>query len=123
MTTPVKKRRTSSQQKGQGAEQRALDYLKKQGLQLIDQNFTIRGGEIDLIMQEGNTLVFIEVRARRAGSLVHPFESITPAKCKHIQLAAQIFMMKKQAHNFHLRFDVIGVNLHNNQIDWLKDAF
>lgn len=117
------KSQTSAQAKGQRAELLALSYLQKQGLMLVEQNFTIRGGEVDLIMQEKDTLVFIEVRARQANSLVHPFESITPQKCRNIQLAAQVFLMKHQAHHFYLRFDVIGVNLHNNEVEWLKNAF
>jgi putative endonuclease len=117
------KTQTAAQAKGQRAERLALSYLQKQGLILREQNFTVKGGEIDLIMQEDNTLVFVEVKARYPGSLVHPFESITPAKCKSIQLAAQIYLVRKRAHHFYLRFDVIGVNLHNDEIEWLKNAF
>lgn len=117
------KSQTSAQAKGQYAEIIALQHLKKHGLRLVAQNFTIRGGELDLVMQDNDTLVFVEVRSRQKGSLVHPFESITPQKCKNIQLAAQVFIMKHHAHHFYLRFDVIGVNLHNNEVEWLKNAF
>lgn len=110
-------------QKGAYAEALALRYLQTQGLTVVQQNFTVKGGEIDLIMREGKTLVFVEVKARHAQSLVGPFESVTPVKIKRIQLAAQIFMLRPWTHQFHLRFDVIAVNLHNDQVDWLKDAF
>lgn len=110
-------------EKGKYAEQLALHYLEAQGLSLVEQNFTVRGGEIDLVMRNDDTLVFVEVRAKAPGALVHPFESITPTKQKRIQFAAQIFLLKRKAHHFYLRFDVIGVNLLNNQIDWLQNAF
>ncbi|WP_292746923.1 YraN family protein, partial [Methylophaga sp. UBA3191] len=52
-------------QSGKQAEQLACNYLEKQGLKLVQRNFYCRRGEIDLIMQDGQTLVFIEVRYRR----------------------------------------------------------
>ncbi len=65
---------------GQAAEKTAMQYLKRQGLRLKEQNFHCRFGEIDLIMCDGPTWVFIEVRCREANAQVSATESITPSK-------------------------------------------
>ena len=62
--------------KGQQIEQQVSRYLQKQGLRLIEQNYQCRGGEIDLIMKEKNTLVFVEVRFRKNARFGSALESI-----------------------------------------------
>ena len=61
-------------------ERAAECYLQQQGLQTIAQNFQRRGGEIDLIMREGATLVFVEVRFRKTDRFGSPVESVTASK-------------------------------------------
>lgn len=118
------KRRVNTQAQGQTGEDLALAYLKARGLNLIERNYRSRMGEIDLIMQDREALVFVEVRARENTRDIHPFETITPQKQRRILQTAQLYL---QTHNksdsIDCRFDVIGVSLHNQHIDWVKDAF
>jgi len=112
--------------RGQAYENAAELYLLKQGLKKIARNYRCRGGEIDLIMQDRDTLAFIEVRYRASGSLVSPLETITPTKQRRIVRTAMVFL---QAHaefaSRPCRFDAIAIEGKQDalRIDWIKDAF
>lgn len=111
---------------GATAEKVALDYLRQQGLILVEKNFHSRQGEIDLIMKEGNSLVFIEVRCRKDKAQVSAAESVTPQKKRKIYKTAQYYLQTFDEPPS-CRFDVIAMT-HNPQnsrytIDWIKQAF
>jgi putative endonuclease len=107
---------------GQLAEDLAAGYLKRQGLKLISSNYRCRFGEIDLIMQDGQTLVFVEVRMRSNPSFGSAAESITPAKQKKLTVTAQHYMQQHGEKNS--RFDaVIMSSLSPEGIEWLRNAF
>ena len=112
--------------RGQAYEDAAEHFLVKQGLSRVARNYRCRGGEIDLIMRERDTLAFIEVRYRASGSLVAPFETITAAKQRRIVRTAMVFL---QAHPEFAarpcRFDAIAIDGQQDalRIDWIKDAF
>jgi len=110
--------------KGRVAEQLACDYLIKNGLKLIDKNFHSRYGEIDLIMQQQNTLVFIEVRYRKNQNYGGAKESVTPSKQQKIQKTA-LFYMQQKGREYNARFDVVAMsgNNKNLNIEWIKNAF
>ena len=114
--------------KGKAAENIACSYLKQNGLKLIDKNFYSRYGEVDLIMQDQDTLVFIEVRYRKNLDYGGALESVTPAKQKKIQTTALYYMQKKGS-EYNSRFDVVALtgNDINNQnklsIEWIQNAF
>ena len=112
-------RRTARQQTGDAAEDAALAHLLGQGLQLVQRNFRCRGGEIDLIMREGATVVFIEVRARASGSHGGAAASITPAKQRRLILAAQTWL-QAQPGTPPCRFDVVA--LEGGRMQWLRNA-
>ncbi len=114
---------------GQQAEQVACDYLQQKGLQLITQNYHCRRGEIDLIMRDTDTLVFVEVRARRNDRFGSALESITADKQSRIIATAQLYLQQNQLQQ-NCRFDVIAVRIQtaadnqNHQVsDWIRDAF
>ncbi|AFI83840.1 YraN family protein [Methylophaga nitratireducenticrescens] len=108
---------------GRQAEQLACDYLKKQGLKLIQRNFHCRRGEIDLIMQDGKTLVFIEVRYRRNAYHGSALESITGSKQSRIIITAQHYLMQS-GWSDNCRFDAIAITATQpDQILWIRDAF
>ena len=65
---------------GRMAEDLALRYLQKHDMTLLERNFRSRFGEIDLIMQENNTIIFVEVRARKNTAFLHPAETIDHSK-------------------------------------------
>lgn len=109
--------------RGAHAEQLAVQYLQLQGLKLIEQNYRGKFGEIDLIMQDGATLVFIEVRLRRNGDFGGAAASIDGNKQQRIVKTAQQYLAKL-ARIPACRFDVVlldGVEERNMQ--WLKNAF
>jgi len=108
---------------GAQAEQLAVQYLQQQGLKLIGQNYRGRFGEIDLIMQDGTTLVFIEVRLRRNAGFGGAAASIDTHKQQRIVRTAQQYLANL-ARIPACRFDVVlldGVEERNMQ--WLKNAF
>lgn len=118
-----------SRNRGQQAEQIACDYLQQQGLQLITQNYHCRRGEIDLIMCDDDTLVFVEVRARRSNRFGSALESITADKQSRIIATAQQYLQQNRLQQ-NCRFDVIAVRIQttadsqNYQVsDWIHDAF
>ncbi len=108
-------------------EQMAKQYLEANGLVLIEQNYRTRRGEIDLIMRDKDTLVFIEVRYRNLKSRVTPEESMTMSKRKRILRCAQKYLTAKSAWNKDCRFDFIGIqpNALSQQfeINWIRSAF
>ncbi len=107
---------------GVEAEQIALNYLKKQGLTLIANNYSCRYGEIDLIMQEGKTIVFIEVRMRKNQQFGGAAFSITPSKQQKLIHTAQHFLA--QYGNPACRFDAILMTTAKiEHIEWIKNAF
>lgn len=107
------------QQLGQEGERQALDYLQKQGLILIEQNYRRPFGEIDLIMREHATLVFVEVRSRAKGRFGGAAASITPAKQRRLVLAAQSYL-QAYAHPPACRFDVVAIDA--GKVTWLTNV-
>lgn len=105
------------------AEQWAAQYLQQQGLKPITQNYRSRFGEIDLIMQDGATLVFIEVRLRRNADFGGAAASIDARKQQRIIRTAQQYLAAL-AHTPPCRFDAILMDdpLGRNA-QWLKNAF
>lgn len=105
-------------------ELQALHFLKKQGLKLLQRNYSTRFGEVDLIMSEQNTLVFIEVRYRSSTEYGNALESVDFFKQQKLSLTAQYFL---QAHphyqNIDCRFDVIAFSKDNKKPEWIRNAF
>ena len=110
---------------GDNAEQLACHYLQQQGLTLITQNYHCRRGEIDLIMQDQHTLVFIEVRYRKTVTFGSALESVTQRKQAKIITTAEYYLAQNQHDFSSYRFDVIAITPKQNipDITWVKDAF
>lgn len=109
--------------KGVQAEQWAAQYLQQYNLKLIAQNFRSRFGEIDLIMQDGATLVFIEVRLRRSVKYGGAAASIDARKQQRIICTAQQYLAHL-ACTPPCRFDVVLMgDAQGNDVQWLKNAF
>ena len=111
-----------AQSKGAAGEQLAADYLQRRGLKLIERNFRVRGGEIDLICRDGKTTVFVEVRLRSSGNFGGAAASITVAKQARLILAARHWLQRHG--EMPCRFDCILLDgLDPKHIEWLRDAF
>lgn len=107
---------------GLDAEHAAATFLQSKGLRLIAQNYHCRFGEIDLVMQEGKTLVFVEVRMRSNTAFGGAASSITPQKQQKLILTAQHYL--QQHGNAPCRFDVVLISgKQAEQIEWITNAF
>lgn len=126
-----KEGKASHLKKGALAESQALAYLQQQGLSIVERNYLCRHGEIDLIMTDGNSLVFVEVRYRNNDSFGSPAASVTATKQNKIRLSAKHYLQVKDYREaYPVRFDVIGitsvdnkVTQHNSEITWIPAAF
>lgn len=109
---------------GELYEQTAADFLISRGFDLIEKNFTCRGGELDLIMQDRQTLVFIEVKYRQDNQHGHAAEMVTPSKMKKLIKTAQYWMMMKgySPYTTDFRFDVVAIHNHGADINWYQNA-
>ncbi len=96
---------------GKLGEDIALNYLSQKGYRLITSNFHSRFGEIDLILKDKGTLVFVEVKARYDTSYGTPQEAVTPWKIKKIIKTAQYFSLLHPELPKALRIDVIALQL------------
>ncbi len=109
---------------GTKAEQVAADYLVGKGLKTVQTNYHCRRGEIDLIMQHQDVLVFVEVRYRKNDLFGSALESITANKQKKIGLAANQFINQFNRHKQPCRFDVVAITGRSMEsINWLQNAF
>jgi putative endonuclease len=108
--------------RGREAEALAAQYLECYGVRVVERNFRIRGGEIDLICRDGKVLVFVEVRLRTRSDFGGAAASITASKQGRIILAARHYLLGKPECD--CRFDCILLDgLNTNRIEWIKNAF
>lgn len=113
-------------QRGQVAEQSALDYLLQHGLALLERNYRTRCGEIDLILQLNDLIIFVEVRYRSRSDYGNAAESITATKQQRLRnAAAQYLQARPKLQQHPCRFDAILVSglAPNFAIEWLQNAF
>jgi putative endonuclease len=113
-------RPTAAQSTGGDAEQRAAGFLEAQGLRIVARNYRTRMGEIDLIAQEGATLVFVEVRMRSSARFGGALGSVDARKRARIVAAARHYLMRL-GREPRCRFDVVTVE--GPQPTWLRGAF
>lgn len=112
-------RLSHKQDQGRRWEQAALAHLRRHGLALIEANFRCKGGEIDLVMRDGDALVFVEVRQRASRDHGGAAASITPAKIRRLVRAAQYYLLRFPTLP-PCRFDVIAID--GGHLDWLRNA-
>ena len=110
---------------GQRAEDLAGEYLKKAGLEIVERNYYIRGGELDIIALEGETVVFVEVRSKSSDCYGLPEETVTEKKQGFLYRAAEQYLIKNEWLEKNCRFDVVSVLFKDGkaEIKWYKDAF
>ena len=111
---------------GQLAENIAYQYLASNGLKLIERNYRISGGEIDLIMHDGNTTIFVEVRYRKSLKFGNGAESINHTKRSRLIATSLHYLQTHPQYNTApCRFDVISITSAQDkpEVEWIKDAF
>ena len=109
---------------GSTAENLACQYLETRGLVLVARNVRYRGGELDLIMRDGEHLVFVEVRSRRHARYGTPAESVTRTKQQRLLRAAAVYLQRRRL-DPPCRFDVVAILEPSGepQVEWIRDAF
>lgn len=115
--------RTARQQIGDAGEERALAFLLARGCLVVERNASARVGEIDLIVRDGQELVFAEVRVRADDRFGGAAASVGWAKQTRIRRAAQLYLQRHFAAGAWpaCRFDVIAIESH--ELNWIKNAF
>jgi putative endonuclease len=96
---------------GARGEELAVRYLKNRGYRILERNYRIKLGEIDIIAEQGGDLVFIEVKTRSDSLFGSPFDSVTVPKQRQLSKVALEYISKHGCHNRPARFDVVGVHL------------
>ena len=113
---------TKAQVRGREAEALAARFLEKHGVKIIERNFRVRGGEIDLICRADKILVFVEVRLRSRSDFGGAAASITASKRQRLILAARHYLLRVP--NTDCRFDCILLDrLDEAAVEWLQNAF
>ncbi|WP_339459358.1 YraN family protein [Pseudomonas sp. EA_105y_Pfl2_R69] len=119
--------RISPQQSGQAAEALARQFLEQRGLRLLAQNWRCRLGELDLVMLDSDTVVFVEVRYRRYSAWGGAAESVDARKREKLSRAAQHFLQQESRWARHpCRFDVIAITADSQApapLNWIQNAF
>ena len=111
---------------GKFGENVAALYMEKKGYKILKRNFCVRGGEIDIIAQRGNILVFCEVKTRQGKTLYTAQEAVTYSKQQKIKSSALIYLQENpKMQNYIVRFDVAEVyNPENNPtVNIIENAF
>lgn len=103
----------------------AQEFLVDQGLLFVKANFRLRIGEVDLIMKDGETLVFVEVKYRSSERFGTSLEQVTPSKIQKIKRVAQAYVQRQNVDVPYVRFDVVGINpsATGYRFNWVKGAF
>lgn len=106
---------------GTAYEDRAAEFLKENGLTILERNYRNRRGEIDIVARDGIYLVFCEVKYRKNAAYGYPAEAVTPHKQHIITEVAKYYLLTHQQMNSYVRFDVIAIL--GDSIDWIRNAF
>lgn len=111
------------QTSGKAGEQIACRVLERKGFRLLERNYRALRAEIDLIMRDGKTLVFVEVKARSSDRFGSGREAVTLRKQQNILRAAQNYIMEHGLFDEPLRFDVAEVDLVTGNVTHIENAF
>lgn len=115
----------SQRTKGKIGEGIAVNFLKQNGYEILEQNYYYNHGEIDIIAKEGNALVFVEVKSRRSKRFGEPEESVTPKKQELLRRTAEGYVGEKNIVEIVCRFDVVSIMMKEGKVECkiLKDCF
>jgi putative endonuclease len=109
---------------GKIGEKEAVRYLKKRGYRILDRNFRTPLGEIDIVAQDGNQLVFIEVKTRSSDAFGEPFEAVHKSKQRRLKRLALLYIKQRGKEDMPVRFDVVSVKIDNTrEVNHIEGAF
>lgn len=113
----------NNKEKGDLGESIAKDYLLSKGAKILETNYKIKSGEIDIISKLDEDIVFIEVKSRTNVKFGYPSEAVNYKKIKKITDVAKYYIFKNKLYSTSIRFDVIEVYLKDNKINHIVNAF
>lgn len=113
----------NNKQKGNLGENIAEVYLKMKGYQILERNFYVKGGEIDIIASKDDEIAIIEVKTRKNDAYGQAKDAVTYYKKKSLIFAARCYIHQNHLYDKKVRFDVIEVYLSKFKINHIKDAF
>jgi putative endonuclease len=110
---------------GKAGEDLAARFLERNGFKIIDRNYRFERGEIDLIAEEGDELVFVEVKARRSTVFGAPEDAVTEEKQEQVQRVADGYLFEHDIDNRLCRFDVVAIEFKDGKADirHIRNAF
>ncbi len=118
------------QQFGRESESVAAGHLKKNGYKILEKSYYTKLGEIDIIAKENDTIVFVEVKARKSGRFGNPKYAVTFKKQRKISMVALYYLKSTGQSNAKARFDVVAINsaqsapgVKGMEIEIIKNAF
>lgn len=114
-----------NRRKGDRGEDEALRYLVSRGFKLVERNYRTRYGELDLIMRDGDTLVFVEVKWRANVDYGSPVEAVDERKRRAVRSMAETYLAEREPDFDEARFDVVGIlgGRAGSEIEYVRDAF
>ncbi len=113
----------SNIEKGQMGEKLAKDYLLNKGYKLVDQNYSSKYGEIDLIFTYEDILVFVEVKTRSNISYGFPYEFVDNNKQERIIKTSMIYIQENNFDDIQLRYDIVEIYLNSSKIQHIENSF
>jgi putative endonuclease len=120
-------RRTQKQLLGRAAENIAADFLRVQGLEILERNYLRRVGELDIVARERDVLVIAEVRTRSSDRYGGAAASVDPRKQQRlIRTASQLLQQRRDLSQLRVRFDVVVVSKMDagcGRVEWIRHAF
>lgn len=118
---PVDRRRELARQ----GEEAAARHLRERGMQLLCRNYRCPMGEIDIVARDGETVVFVEVKARCSRGWGVPAEAVDRQKQARLARVARWFLLERRLDGLACRFDVAGILVKGDRImvEWVTDAF
>ncbi len=110
---------------GRYGEELAREYLEEQGLNILETNYHFHHAEVDIIAEEGELLVFCEVKTRSNDEFGAPEQAITPLKAQQIRKVAGAYLTMHRIRGRQCRFDVIGIMVRSGvaRLNHLRNAF
>ena len=111
---------------GRAGEKAAADFLSKKGYKILQQNYLLPDGEIDIVAQDGQTLVMVEVKTRKSNNFGKPYEAVTEAKQRRMIKLARQFMFRFRVLRLPVRFDIVsitGTTPEDFEIEHFAEAF
>lgn len=114
---------TEKRKFGDKGEEIAANFLQKKGYNILEKNFLVRQGEIDIVaLSPEKILVFVEVKTRRNTAFGTPIEAISPQKAQKIMAAVERYLQKHTEYQNDIRIDVIGILFPGPQIEHIENA-